>query len=141
MIRQALFTALAAELKAAMMPSPVCLTSRPLCSPSAARTMLSWTPSMTMAASSPWREHISVEPTMSVNMIDADAVVVFALLALDDDGAGVVDRAVAHEAVDHVGIDLDEFLGGEAVGFAGGRAGRPRHWAPRPGRRTSPPPG
>ena len=58
----------AGERNAAMMPSPVCLTSRPRLSPSASRTIWSWTPSIAIAASSPWREHISVEPTMSVNM-------------------------------------------------------------------------
>ena len=51
----------------AMIPSPVCLTSAPWCSASAARTMVLWTTRASNAAVSP-RSWVSwVEPTMSVN--------------------------------------------------------------------------
>ena len=46
-------TALAAETNDAMIPSPVCFTSRPPDADNASRTMLSCTPSIAIAASSP----------------------------------------------------------------------------------------
>ena len=56
----------AAEKKAAMMPSPVCFTSRPFSPANAARTMESWTPTIVIAASSPSRCVRLVDPTISV---------------------------------------------------------------------------
>ena len=59
-------TALGTSSNAAMIPSPVCFTSRPSCAASARLTSASCTRTSSSAAASPSRVVSSVEPTMSV---------------------------------------------------------------------------
>src|ERR1700733_8451403 len=107
-------TALATSSNAAMMPSPVCLTSRPECRASARRTSASCTRTNSSEAASPSRTVIAVEPTIGHQNAAQSGI----HLGRDTARGQARIADASEECLDRGEINRDDVGGNLAVGLA-----------------------